>query len=141
MGKSEVGGESMHRWLGALQLFIALGALAGGWGLAADRSGASVGLPLDMLKSSPFPDFLIPGIYLFTVNGLGSLVGSVFSFRRRRHAGEIAMVLGALLVAWIVIQLCMIASFSWLHPFYFVLGALEFFLGHSLRKGASRIRA
>ena len=115
--------------LGSLQAFIGLGALAGGFGLVKDPSGSALGVPLSFLEGSPFPDFLIPGIFLLAVNGVGSMIGAVLSFTRRRYAQEIAIVLGAILVAWIVIQVVIIRSFSWMHILYFILGVVEFGLG------------
>ncbi|MGD8628556.1 MAG: hypothetical protein PVH52_05705 [bacterium] len=120
--------------LGILQAFIGLGAVAGGLGLTLDPSGASVGLPIEMLRTSPFTTFLIPGIVLFTVNGLGSLVGAVLTFKRHRYAGWMAMALGAFLVAWIVIQVYWVRGIHWLHGLYFVLGTVEFAMGRSLRR-------
>lgn len=85
--------------LGVLQAFIGLWAVAGGVGLVLDPSGASVGIPLEYLRNSPFQSYLVPGIVLFTVNGLGSLAGAAVSFAKRRWAGETALALGAFLVA------------------------------------------
>lgn len=120
-------------WLGVLQAFVGLGAVAGGLGLILDPSGTNVGLPIEMLESSPFTTFLIPGIVLFTVNGLGSLVGALLTFTRRRRAAEMAMALGAFLVAWIVIQVYWVRGIHWLHVLYFVLGLIECALGRSMR--------
>ena len=61
--------------MGVLQAFIGLGAIGGGSMLIIDPSGNAIGLPVEMLQGSPFPDFLIPGVFLFTVIGLGSMVG------------------------------------------------------------------
>jgi hypothetical protein len=85
--------------LGILQLFIGLGAVGGGLGLVLEPSGANLGMPLEMLNYSPLSDFLIPGIVLLIVNGLGSIAGSVFSFKLFQYAAEIALALGAFLVA------------------------------------------
>ena len=85
--------------LGALQTFIGLGAVLGGYGLVSDPTGAGVRMPLDMLENSPFSTFLVPGLVLLTVNGLGSLLGALASFRRYRHAGEIAVALGTFTAA------------------------------------------
>jgi uncharacterized membrane protein len=120
--------------LGSLQAFIGLGALAGGFGLVKDPSGSALGVPLSFLEGSPFPDFLIPGIFLLVVNGVGSMIGAVLSFTRRRYAQEIAIVLGAILVAWIVIQVVIIRSFSWMHILYFILGVVEFGIGLYIRR-------
>jgi len=96
--------------LGILQLFIGVGAVAGGLALILDSSGANVRMPLEMLNRSPFTDFLIPGIVLLIVNGLGSIAGGILSFKLFRYAAETALVLGAFLVAWILIQVYWIQS-------------------------------
>ena len=120
--------------LGALQAFIALGALGGGFMLVIDPSGGALGVPLNLLEGSPFPDFLIPGMFLLAVNGVGSMIGAGLSFTRRRYAQEIAIVLGAILVAWIVIQVVIISSFHWLHVLYFILGVVELGIGLYIRR-------
>ena len=120
--------------LGSLQAFIGLGALVGGFMLVKDPSGSALGVPLSFLEGSPFPDFLIPGIFLLAVNGVGSMIGAVLSFIRRRYAQEIAIVLGAILVAWIVIQVVIIRSFSWMHILYFILGVVELGIGLYIRR-------
>lgn len=119
--------------LGILQLFIGLGAVGGGLGLVLEPSGANLGMPLEMLNHSPFSDFLIPGIVLIIVNGLGSITGSLFSFKLFQYAAEIALVLGAFLVAWILIQAYWIHAFHWLHALYLSLGIIEVALGWLLR--------
>jgi len=120
--------------LGALQAFIGLGALGGGFGLVRDPSGSALGLPMSFLEGSPFPDFLIPGMFLLVVNGIGSMIGAGLSFTRRRYAQEIAIVLGAILIAWIVIQIVIISSFHWLHVLYLILGIFELGIGLYIRR-------
>lgn len=123
-----------YHGLGVVQAFIGLGAIGGGFMLVKDPSGIALGLPASLLEGSPFHDFLIPGIFLLVVNGLGSMIGSGFSFTRRRYAQETAMVLGAILVVWIVIQLAIIRSISWLHVLYFILGTVELGMGLYIRR-------
>ena len=120
--------------LGALQAFIGLGALGGGFMLVRDPSGIALGLPMSLLEGSPFSDFLIPGIFLLAVNGVGSMIGAGLSFTRRRYAQELAIVLGAILVGWIVIQVIIIRSFSGLHILYFILGMVELGIGLYIRR-------
>jgi hypothetical protein len=120
--------------LGAIQAFIGLGALGGGLMLVRDPSGSALELPMSLLEGSPFPDFLIPGMFLIAVNGVGSMIGAGLSFTRRRYAQEIAIVLGAILVAWIVIQVVIISSFHWLHVLYFILGVVELGIGLYIRR-------
>ncbi len=120
--------------LGAIQAFIGLGALGGGFMLVRDPSGSALELPMSLLEGSPFPDFLIPGMFLLAVNGVGSMIGAGLSFTRRRYAQEIAIVLGAILVAWIVIQVVIISSFHWLHVLYFIFGIAELWIGLYIRR-------
>ncbi|MBV7337501.1 hypothetical protein KFU94_56585 [Chloroflexi bacterium TSY] len=122
--------------LGVLQVLIGVGAVSGGLGLALDPSGASLGVPLELLEETPFATFLIPGIVLFTINGLSSLAGAAASFSKYRYAGEAAMALGAFLVVWILVQVYWMSGFHWLHWLYLILGIVEAGLGWSVRRTA-----
>lgn len=124
----------MNILLGLMQTLIALTALAGGFFFIKDPTGAAMGYSVSMLEGSLFPNFLIPGLFLFLVNGVGSLIGAVLSFIRNRYAGPAAIALGAILVAWIVIQVLVIRSINWLHAVYFVLGLAELVLGLQIRR-------
>ena len=135
MNTSEKEIKRLAKALGILQLFIGIGAVGGGLGLVLEPSGTNLGMPLETLNYSPFSDFLIPGIVLLIINGLGSILGSVSSFRLFSYAAEIAMALGAFLVAWIIIQVYWIHAFHWLHALYLSLGIIELVLGWLLRKG------
>lgn len=130
--------KKVYIGLGALQTFIGLSALAGGYGLVSDPSGIALGLPMSFLEGSPFPDFLIPGLFLLLVNGFGSMIGAGMSFTRRRYAKDVAIILGLILVLWIVIQLIIISSFHWMHVLYFMLGLFELGLGLYIRRYQNR---
>jgi hypothetical protein len=133
--------EAPRIGLGVIQVFVGLSAVAGGLGLTLDPSGSNVGIPLEYLADSPFEDYLIPGMVLLVVNGLGSLVGAAATFTRRRFAGEAGLALGAFLVLWILAQLFWVAWFHWLHALYLCLGGLELGLAWVVRKrliGAQR---
>ena len=126
----------MRVGLGLLQAFIGLGAVGGGFMLLWDPSGATMGIPISLLEGSIFPNFLIPGIFLFTVNGLGSLAGAYLTFTRNRWAGPVATALGLILMTWIVIQVSIFRGYNWMHILYFILGMLEALLGVRLARGS-----
>lgn len=134
MNVFEKEGKRLAKALGTIQLFIGLGAVGGGLGLVLEPNGSNLGMSLEMLEYSPFWDFLIPGLVLLIINGLGSIAGSVSSFRLFHYAAEIALVLGSFLVAWIIIQVYWIHSFHWLHALYLSLGIIEMILGWVLRR-------
>lgn len=123
---------------GVLQLFIGVGAVVGGLFLVADPSGETLGTPIQLLEKTPFTTFLVPGIVLFAVNGLGSLAGAIATFTRHQNAGELAMVLGGFLAAWIGVQGYWFAGFYWLHWLYLSLGIAEIGLGWSMRATSRR---
>lgn len=124
---------SLSVGLGLFQLFISLGALAGGAGLILEPDGSNLGFSVALLNASPFSDYLIPGVVLFLFIGLGTLAGGVATFVRYRYAGEMAAVLGMILIVWIVVELLWIELF-WLHPLYFIFGCAELALGLLLRR-------
>ena len=120
---------------GALQVLIGIGAVPAGLGFILDPSGSKIGMSPEMLAGSPFADFLVPGIVLFLVNGIGSLAGAVLTLRRHAIAGKAAMGLGAFLMAWIVVQVWVLGPpLHWLQILYFVLGVVEFGLGWQIER-------
>lgn len=104
----------------------------GGSSLIADQTGASLRADLAWLDHTPIGDFLLPGLFLFLVNGVFDLIliAGLWTQRSRRRDrstgphwscwGTIAA--GAVLVAWIVYELIMIADVSWLQPALAALG-------------------
>jgi hypothetical protein len=126
--------KGLANGLGVLQSFVGVGAVGGGLGLILEPSGSNLGTPLEMLENSPFDTYLIPGIVLFAVNGLGSLVGAAATFTRHKYAGEAAVALGLFLVVWIILQVYWISALHWLHVLYIGLGISEIVLGWFLRK-------
>lgn len=130
------------RWLsitlGAVLAFVGVGGLFGGWALVSDPSGASLGWTTAPLSGSPFPDYLIPGIVLLAVNGVGSLVGAVFAFARHRRAGLLGAGLGLFLMAWIAVQVAVVGLSYWLQPAFLAVGAVELGLAVALGRAAAR---
>jgi uncharacterized membrane protein len=125
---------ALFYWIGALQLFVGVGAVASGIGFILDRDGSNFSMSIGLLKESPFEDFLIPGFVLLSINGLGSILGSFLSFRRHFFAGKMAVILGVVMVIWISAQVYWISWISWLQPVYFVLGMIEILLGFIIDK-------
>ena len=119
------------------QLFLALGALAGGATLIASPKGGVIKLPLSDLRGSPFSDFLIPGVILFVVLGVGPVVvawallrrprvaalSAVNPFRRQYWGWTASGVIGVGLVIWIAVEVLIIPS-TFLQPFYAGVGVV-----------------
>jgi hypothetical protein len=64
----------------------------------------------DILKNTPFRDFLIPGLILFAVNCLGNIASAVFSLRFHRITGLGGLFFGFGLIIWLFVQVNMIGG-------------------------------
>ncbi|MGM0576961.1 MAG: hypothetical protein ACQEXJ_14650 [Myxococcota bacterium] len=119
--------------LGFLQVIVGLSGLVGGWGLLSDPTGAALDMPLSLLDGTPFGDYLVPGVVLFTVIGVGNTLAVVLWRRRPRVSITLGAALGVFLVCWIVAQVAWIGLVNALQPTYFGFGLAEAVLGFRLR--------
>lgn len=110
---------------GFVQILVALGAIVSGAILILFPSGRLLQVPPGMLGDSPFADFLIPGIILFLVNGVGQLAAGILTFRKNRLSGYLGAIFGIGLMIWIFVQVNMIGGRNVLQYSYFAVGALE----------------
>jgi len=126
--------------LAILQLIIGAAAVAAGTSLLANPSGAALGMTVALLASSPFETFLVPGIVLFVVNGLGQLTSATLVLRRRPGAERLSCLMGVALCGWIGFQWLWLGEPSWIQPLVFVIGAAQVALSLLLvRRAPSRI--
>ena len=116
----------------ALLLFVGLGAVAGGLGAILDPSGESLGVTVDLLINSPFENYLIPGIVLFSLIGLTSLLVSFLTFKQHLLSGGATIILGFIMIIWIVLQVYWIGWLTLLQPTFLVIGFAEIILGFVL---------
>ena len=114
-----------------------IGLTVGGLGLLIDPSGGKIQMPVDMLQHSPFPDFFWPGLILFAVLGIGSLVAAWGVIRRVRNYPYWIIFTGSALGIWICTQMVMIQGVSWLHALYGGIGLALLVLGWLERKEKS----
>ena len=54
--------------------FLSIGGVVGGVSFVVDRSGAGLGAKLSWLEQTPVSDFLLPGLFLLVVYGIGSAI-------------------------------------------------------------------
>lgn len=110
--------------VGILLLFVAIGAIPASLLLVTDPSGASLGLPLEWINQSVFGNYLLPGVVLLIVFGLGSLVAAFGVWRRQHWSWQLSILLGVALMIWIVVQYFTIQTFFFLQPVMFITGLL-----------------
>jgi len=132
--------NGIYNWIGTLLLFVGIGAAVAGIGLVFKPNGSMLGMSVELLEDSPFQSFLIPGIILFLVNGLGSFFGAFLSFKSHHLSGIVTIVLGFAMIIWISAQVYWIGWINWMQPFFFLVGIIEVILGAIVRKGEERER-
>ncbi len=107
-----------------LHIFVGIGAIFGGM-MAILYPEGPAGMPVDALNNSPFKDYLIPGIILFTVIGLGNIFSAITLHHKSRFQGYISSVFGWALVIWIIVQCIMLNSIVHLHIIFFTIGLVQ----------------
>jgi hypothetical protein len=113
-------------WAGKITLvflgLLAIGAIGGAAFMLAKPDGSLMQFSPEMLAGSPFPDFLVPGLILGGVFGIGSCVVIALGLRGALMAPFLAFAIGFGQMAWIVVELAIIGEFSFLHPTMFAVG-------------------
>ncbi len=125
-----------------LLAILGSGAIFGGGLLIISPSGELFGMPLYLLKNSPFHDFLIPGIILFIVLGLApiSLALALISKPKYRFAElfncypdmywawTFSIYVAFALIIWIQLEMVFLQAVHWLHTFYMFFAVVIIFV-------------
>lgn len=114
-------------------LFLGIREIGGGILLIISPSGKLLGgLPLSILKTSPFSDFLIPGIILFFILGIFPIfivwalikkpfiaVAEYFNLFKDMHwSWSYSIYVAFALIVWIEVETYFIQGVGWLQMFY-----------------------
>lgn len=125
-----------------LLAFLGLGALFGGGVLIISPDGQLFGMPLSMLRNSPFGSFLIPGIILFLVLGLVPIL-LVFALVKKpanKRAEQLnvfndmhwswaySIYVAFALIIWIQMEMFYVQSVHWSHIVYMFLAVAIIFM-------------
>lgn len=112
-----------YAWIAvAVQLFTALSAIPVGLAFVLDPSGRAMQLPQGWIEATPFGSYLLPGLYLFAMNGLAMVLAAGLIVIRHWAAPWLTAVLGVGLIVWIVVQLLVMPETMWLQWLFLVAG-------------------
>jgi hypothetical protein len=106
----------------ALEVFLAVGGLYGGFSLLNDPTGSALGMPLTALGGSLFDSYLVPGIVLFAVNGILPLVAVASEFAEMPWAKYGHVLVGMLLTGWMGVQVWVVGLTAFIQVVYLLLG-------------------
>ncbi len=117
--------KRIYKTQSIILLLVGVGALFGGGMAIIDPSGALYGAPVEILKKGPFESFLIPGLFLFFVIGVGHLTAfGAMKCSHRLHA-YLSGAAGCILTGWILIQCYVLQAANILHIVFFIVGLAE----------------
>ena len=114
-----------YAWVAvALQVVVGLAAIPVGLQLMAEADGAPLGLPQAWIDATPFGSWLVPGLFLFAMNGIGQLVAAALIVVRHPVAPWLTGALGVGLMIWIAVQAALMPAHV-LQPILFTVGTIE----------------
>ena len=119
------------------QFFLGTSALFGGGMLLFKPDGSLLNMDTDWIQDSPFKSYLIPGILLFTFNGIfplfilfGLIIKPKWGWANKLNiysgihwAWTYSLFSGIIVIAWITVQQVLIQYF-WLQPVMIFTGLL-----------------
>lgn len=123
--------KKINSILFGLHFFVGIGGMAGGFA-AITNPDNPLGAPVEILKNSPFDDFLIPGILLFIVVGVGNVISALTLRANYRFQGYMSSVFSWGLVIWIIVQCIMLRAIAFLHILFFTIGLFMGILSTSI---------
>lgn len=111
----------IRRALTLLHLLIGVAAVWAGQAFVRHPDGSDLGIPVDWLEGSPFPDYRFPGAFLAVAVGGANLLSAVALWRGHRLASPASLATGLLLVAWVAIQTGIIGFRHWSQAIWWTL--------------------
>ncbi len=129
------------RVLVALEIFDAIGEFGGGIPLLLDPSGSLLGVNVSMFPGIPVSDFLLVGLWLTVIYGIGSCLVAFLLWRRHALAIPLAALGAAIWLGWVALEVIVwgASSFTvpWLVPPVVVLGLLALPAVHTDARSAA----
>lgn len=126
----------MGKWLkislGLLLILTSFGAIPAGLSMIMDSSGRGLGMDTKILENSFFETFFIPGIFLFSINGIVSLLFGILVLFNFKYSDKLGIFCGVFLMIWIIIQVNSVGLNHFLQPTFFAVGLFEVYLGCKL---------
>ncbi|KAA3646724.1 MAG: hypothetical protein DWQ07_10995 [Chloroflexi bacterium] len=99
-----------------------------------DPSGGSVGIPLSLLDNLPIDTFVLPGLFLLIVYGLGSAIIAYGLLRQLTWTPIAGLLLGSVLIGWVIGQIVLWGPPVMLQYTYLIVGIVIFLLSLIIRR-------
>lgn len=91
--------------------FVGLSAIVPGWTIMTSGTVGGYRLPADLLsRDAPFSDYLVPGLILLVVIGLGGVLTAAVNVADARRGPFAALAYGLVVVGWILGELVLMTQ-------------------------------
>lgn len=101
--------------------------LAGAGAVGLGTGSIDFGAPV--MSRLPWHNVVLAAVALGVVVAVPMTVVAILAGRARRGYGPVAVLAGAMLVGWIILEIVIIREFSWLQPVFAAIGLLVVVLG------------
>lgn len=122
----------MRTLLFILVCFVAITSLVSGILIITHPDGSVMQMSVDLLKTSPFKNFLIPGIVLTVLVGGTNLLAAFFNMQRNANRYNWALAGGIMISGWTVVQMILINTVFWLQFVYLGIGVIIMLIAYQL---------
>lgn len=128
--------KTWRLWALILMFFLGISALFGSYYLITDPTGESLQMPPGLLNSTPFENYLIPGILLLIINGIPALLIAFLTLFKVKYYAYLIVIQGIILLIWLTAELIININLFYplTHITYYLIGSALIFLGLKLRK-------
>ena len=97
--------------LGIYDLILAIGAIFTGVMMICSNNGLFINYPKEWLFKVPFESWVIPGFIVIALFGLGNIVASIFSFRKKNSwSWLMSAMIGGILFISLVAQVIILGE-------------------------------
>lgn len=111
-----INNKLLIRFIALFEFLIGLSAIAGGYGLITTNG---LGMPVTLLKNSPFSSYFWPGVILLCIIGGSYTLASLTLLKHTRYMQEMQAVAGFGMLIWIFTELYTIRQPHMLQAIYF----------------------
>lgn len=103
---------------------VGVNGLLGGFA-AVSNPESPFGLSTAVLKNGGFHNFLVPGLFLLVVIGLGDLLAAACVLKGARHHEYVLGTMSLVTIGWIAVQVYVMMEINGLHVAILSLGAFQ----------------
>lgn len=112
----------MKKLLLIIVAFVAVTAIPCGVMMMIKPDGSMLQLDLQLIRHSIFPNYFVPGLALTFFAGGFTLFAAIQLLRKRKNALNWVITGGLMIVAFEVVQILVIQTYSWLQTVYLLCG-------------------